>query len=146
MVRFQILISVIIMPRNPRLVCAGCEKVIDDSSSLRCSADLFRLFMSIRSLKKVEVGDPACRRCRYKFDNWMKKTRGDFDQFIDTIREESPLVSTILITLWSEFMYRSLRYQVDDGDKVIQNGDTTHYVEIPMKRTSASHRSVATRF
>lgn len=106
MVRFEVLFSAITMPRNPRLVCAGCEKVIDDSGSLRCSADLFRLFMSIRSLKKVEVGDAACRRCRYKFDNWMKKTKGDFDQLIDTIRSESPLVSTMLITLWPESIYR----------------------------------------
>lgn len=95
-VRFQIVPLALIMPRNPRLVCAGCEKAIDDSSSLRCSADLFRLFMSIRSLKRVEVGDPACRRCRYKFDNWLKKTKGDFCNLMETMKSESSLVSTIL--------------------------------------------------
>lgn len=95
-VRFQIVFVVLIMPRNPGLVCAGCEKAIDDSSSLRCSADLFCLFMSIRSLKRVEVGDPACRRCRYKFDNWIKKTKGDFSNLIETMKSESSSVSLIL--------------------------------------------------
>ena len=88
------------MPRNPRLVSAGCEKAIDGSSSLRCSTDLFRLFISIRSLKKVEPGDASCRRCRCKFDNWLRKVKGDFDQVIDRMSSEDGEVSMELDTVY----------------------------------------------
>ena len=47
-----------------------------------CSNKLLRLFVSIRRLKKVSPLDTVCRKCRWKFDNWIKKTKEDFDDFI----------------------------------------------------------------
>jgi hypothetical protein len=72
------------MPRADRITCAGCEKQIDRGSLNACSNNLFRLFLSARSLKRVTFTDFACRKCRYKFDNWMKKTRDDFQNFVRT--------------------------------------------------------------
>lgn len=92
------------MPRNPRLVCAGCDKAIDGSGSLRCSTDLFRLFISIRCFKKVEPGDASCQLCRYKFGNWLRKVKGDFDQVIDRISSENGEVSMKLDTIWLQLM------------------------------------------
>ena len=71
------------MPRANRVKCTGCEKLINDGAVYGCTNGLFRLFLSARSLKKVEVSDPACRKCRWKFDNWLKKSKGDFDHIID---------------------------------------------------------------
>lgn len=69
------------MPRSDRITCAGCDKRIDGGSIYRFSNNLFRLFISARTLKKVAISDPVCRKCRWKFDNWVKKTKGDFNDF-----------------------------------------------------------------
>jgi hypothetical protein len=47
-----------------------------------CSNNLLRLFLSARCLKKVSPLDAVCRKCRWKFDNWIRKTKEDFDDFI----------------------------------------------------------------
>ena len=66
------------MPRANRITCIGCDKTIDANLINRCSNNLFRLFLSARILKKVSFDDPVCRKCRWKFDNWVKKTNGEF--------------------------------------------------------------------
>lgn len=66
------------MPRIERITCVGCDKRIDGSSLNGFSNKLFRLFLSARSLKRICSSDLACRKCRWKFDNWMKKTKDDF--------------------------------------------------------------------
>lgn len=66
------------MPRTNRITCVGCVKQMDGNNQHTCSNQLFRLFLSARCLKKVAVSDHACRKCRWKFDSWMKKTKEDF--------------------------------------------------------------------
>ena len=60
------------------MTCIGCGKAIDASLANRCSNNLFRLFLSARILKKVSFADLACRKCRWRFDNWVKRTKDDF--------------------------------------------------------------------
>ena len=81
------------MPRTDRITCAGCDKQIDGGSLNACSNNLFRLFLSAWSLKRVTFTDSACRKCRYKFDNWMKKTKDDFQDFICSNDAEKVTVS-----------------------------------------------------
>jgi hypothetical protein len=66
------------MPRTDRRKCAGCDKTIDGGVIHGCSNDLFRFFISARSLKRIERSDDACRKCRSKFDNWLRKNREEF--------------------------------------------------------------------
>ena len=82
------------MPRTNRIACAVCEKQIDDGAVYGCSNSLFRLFLSARTLKKVAHSDPACQKCRSKFDNWIRKTKGDFDNMLGRNGVESHIVST----------------------------------------------------
>jgi hypothetical protein len=35
--------------------------------------------LSARASKRIKTSDRACQKCRYKFDNWVNKTKGDFD-------------------------------------------------------------------
>lgn len=129
------------MPRNLRATCAGCDKTIDGSAIFRCSNGLFRLFLSARALKKIEPSDPACRRCRSKFDNWVKKTKGDFDGMIDRNDLVSLMVRILLRYLQS--LIRIICIEDDEvQEKSIQTVTGKSTVEIPIKRTSASHRFV----
>ena len=70
------------MPRTIRVTCTGCGKEIDASLANRRSNNLFRLFLSARILKKVSFGDLACRKCRWRFDNWVKRTKDEFSDLI----------------------------------------------------------------
>ena len=123
------------------MTCAGCDKTIDGSAIFRCSNGLFRLFLSARALKKIEPSDPACRRCRSKFDNWVKKTKGDFDDMID----RNDLVS-LMVRIRLRYVQSLIRIICIEDDEVqeksIQTDTGTSTVEIPIKRTSASHRFV----
>lgn len=76
------------MPRTNRIKCAGCDKGIDGGYPNACSNNLFRLFLSARSLKKITATDSACRKCRHKFDNSIKKTKDDFQHPIGFINIE----------------------------------------------------------
>ena len=71
------------MPRAARVKCAGCDKAIDAGLSRSCCNGLFRLFLSARSLKKVSISDSACRKCRWKFDNWKKMLNGELNDILD---------------------------------------------------------------
>lgn len=81
------------MPRTNRITCAGCEKPINDSAVFGFGNSLFRVFLSARAMKKIHPNDPACRKCRSKFDNWTRKTKGDFDDLIGHNRLEAAAVS-----------------------------------------------------
>ena len=81
------------MPITNRIACAGCEKEINDGAVYGCSNSLFRLFLSARTLKKVAHSDPACRKCRSKFDNWIRKTKRVFDDMLGRNPVESLIVS-----------------------------------------------------
>ena len=81
------------MPRRDRITCARCDKQIDGGSLNACSNNLFRWFLSARSLKRVTFTNSVCRKCRYKFDNWMKKTKDDFQDFISSNDAEKVTVS-----------------------------------------------------
>ena len=82
------------MPRTNRITCAGCEKQINDNVVYGYSNSLFRLFLSARTLKKVAHSDAACGKCRSKFDNWIRKTKGDFDDILGGNGVENIMVST----------------------------------------------------
>ena len=84
------------MPRTNRITCAGCDKAIDGNAIHRCSNDLFRLFLSTRGLKKITESDAACRKCRSKYDRWLKKTQGDFGKLSDWNTDSDPMVSCFL--------------------------------------------------
>lgn len=83
------------MPRTDRTTCVGCDKRIDGGSLYGFSNNMFRLFISARALKKVTISDAACRKCRWKFGNWMKKTKGDFNDFMETEYVEKVMVNLI---------------------------------------------------
>ena len=95
------------MPRTNRITCAGCDRQIDNGALHGCSNNLLRLFLSARALKKIAITDSVCRKCRSKFDNWIRKTKEDFVGFIEEKSFEKimvnsdifkPILSLILIT------------------------------------------------
>ena len=83
------------MPRADRITCAECDKRIDGGSIYEFSSDLFRLFSSARTLKKITTSDSVCRKCRWNFDNWTKKTKGDFNDFMGNQSVEKVLVNVL---------------------------------------------------
>ena len=82
------------MPRTNRITCAGCDRQIDNGALYGCSNNLLRLFLSARALKRIAVTDSVCRKCRSKFDNWKRKTKEDFAEFINENNFEKILVNT----------------------------------------------------
>ncbi|CAF1256250.1 unnamed protein product [Adineta ricciae] len=66
--------------------------------------------------------DSVCRKCRSKFDNWEKKTKEDFAEFMDGKNLE-------------KIMDEEIAECGSQTDAVEQT------VEIPIKRTPASHRT-----
>ena len=70
------------MPRVVRIRCAGCDKAIDNTSTHDCSNGLFHLFLSTRSMKKISISDSACRKCRWKFDNWKKNLNDEMNDLL----------------------------------------------------------------
>jgi hypothetical protein len=67
------------MPAEARKVCAGCGKTISKGVVQGCGNGLFRFFLSAWSCKKIERWEDACRKCRSKFDNWLRKNRDEFN-------------------------------------------------------------------
>lgn len=97
------------MPRTDRARCVGCDKVIGDDSALGCNNALFRLFLSARSLKRIDRTELACRKCRAKFDNWVRKNKEFVLQFTNGIPDESiPVCSCNLLDIDSYFLSRKL--------------------------------------
>lgn len=82
------------MPRTIRITCVGCDKVIDGGSAHGCSNGVFRFFLSARSLKRVSMSDSACRKCRWKFDNWTKKLNGELSDLLRLGGTDDIMVST----------------------------------------------------
>ena len=80
------------MPRTNRVTCIGCGKAIDASLANRCSNNLFRLFLSARILKKVLFAGLACRKCRWRFDNCVKRTKDDFSDLTASNNLEKAMV------------------------------------------------------
>ena len=83
------------MLRADRITCAGCDKRIDGGSIFEFSSNLFRLFISTRTLKVVTTSDSVCRKCRWKFDNWTKKTKSNFNDFMGNQSVEKVLVNIL---------------------------------------------------
>jgi len=110
------------MPRTNRISCAGYDKQIDGNYMNVCSNNLLRLFLSARCLKKVSSLDAVCRKCRWKFDNWIMKTKQDFDEYIGPDG---------IMKIMDEEM-------VEIG---VQADGEMGTIEIPISRTSASHRT-----
>lgn len=93
------------MPRSDRRTCAGCNKRIDGGLAFGCSNNLLRLFLSARALKKVDYSDAVCRKCRSKFDNWLRKVKGEFDDFVQFKSVERIMVNTFsLIETFNMFV------------------------------------------
>lgn len=82
------------MPRTNRITCVGCNKQMDENSQNGCTNNLFRLFLSARCLRNVSASDIACRKCRWKFGNWCRKTRDDFSDFMELNGVVKVMVST----------------------------------------------------
>ena len=99
------------MPRSDRLTCAGCDKRIDGGSIFGCTNNLLRLFLSARAMKKITFSDPVCRKCRSKFDNWLRKTKGEFDDFVRSNGVEKILVNIFVLIgkLNASFCFRMKR-------------------------------------
>ena len=82
------------MPTEARKVCVGCGKSVNKGAVQGCSNDLFRFFISARSCKKIERLEDACRKCRSKFDNWLRKNRDEFnDLFVQKEFDDQPVSS-----------------------------------------------------
>lgn len=97
------------MPRTDRARCVGCDKVIGDGSSFGCNNSVFRFFLSARSLKRIDRTELACRKCRAKFDNWVRKNKDFVLQFTNGIPDESmPVGFCYLFDLNYDFLYRKL--------------------------------------
>ncbi|CAF1543483.1 unnamed protein product [Adineta ricciae] len=69
------------MPRDERLKCVACDKNMVSNRKQVAGSGLWKLFLSARSLKRVEKDAAGCVDCRMKYLNWLKKVNGDFDQF-----------------------------------------------------------------
>jgi hypothetical protein len=69
------------MPRQERLKCVGCNVNFDSYRKRVAGDNLWKLFLSARSLKRISSDDPGCDDCRMKYLNWLKKIEGDFDHF-----------------------------------------------------------------
>jgi len=69
------------MPRQERLKCNGCNAYIDSNRKQLACRGLWRLFLSARSLKRINNDDSGCIECRMKYLNWLKRVEGDFDHF-----------------------------------------------------------------
>jgi len=76
------------MPRHERLNCVACDANITSHRKQLAGNGLWRLFLSARSLKRINDDDSGCFDCRMKYLNWLKKIDGDFDRF-DTRSEVS---------------------------------------------------------
>ena len=69
------------MPRHERLKCVACDASIISNRKQLAGDGLWRLFLSARSLKRIDNDDSGCIDCRMKYLNWRKKIDGDFDHF-----------------------------------------------------------------
>ena len=69
------------MPREERLKCIACDTSIGSIRKQLAGNGLWKLFLSARSLKRVNNDDGGCVDCRMKYLNWLKKIDGDFNQF-----------------------------------------------------------------
>ncbi len=69
------------MPREERLKCVACDVNFGSGRKYWADSGLWKLFLSARSLKRINGNDSGCIDCRMKYLNWLKKIEGDFDQF-----------------------------------------------------------------
>lgn len=83
------------MPAEARKVCVGCGKTVSKGAVQGCGNDLFRFFISARSCKKIERGEDACRKCRSKFDNWLRKNRDEFNDLFVQKESDDQSVSSL---------------------------------------------------
>ena len=63
------------------LKCVACDANIQSNQKQLAGGGLWRLFLSARSLKRINDDDSGCFDCRMKYLNWLKKVDGDFDRF-----------------------------------------------------------------
>ena len=61
------------MPRLERLKCVVCQGNIDSPRKQLAGNGLWKLFLSARSLKRINSDDAGCIDCRMKYLNWLKK-------------------------------------------------------------------------
>ena len=122
------------------MTCIRCGKAIDASLANRCSNSLFRLFLSGRILKKVSFADLACRRCRWRFDNWVKRTKDDFSDLIASNNLEMAMVNIHFSD--SHLQYHYFNQDEDTAEKSVQTESELRTIEIPISRATASHRLV----
>ena len=76
------------MPRQERLKCISCNTNFGSDRKRVAGDGLWKLFLSARSLKRIDTDDLGCNDCRMKYLNWLKKIGGDFDH-IDAHSEVS---------------------------------------------------------
>jgi tRNA U54 and U55 pseudouridine synthase Pus10 len=97
------------MPHAPRLRCAGCNKVVENSR--RITNNLLRLFLSARTQKKLDPTCYVCEGCRSKFHKWYRKVKDEVDQLIldqsskENHDEPEEVISSVIIFPENTFFF-----------------------------------------
>ena len=79
------------MPREAKVQCYVCENRIregDRKYSVMASL-LLRVYVAVKTEKRIKMGSYLCKSCRNKYDWWRRLMSGDFDQLDLSLENDS---------------------------------------------------------
>ena len=141
------------MPREERLKCVVCDGIIISNGKQLAGNGLWKLFLSARSLKRINNDDVGCIDCRMKYLNWLKKIDGDFSIFhpnsevsIHNIVNVNFFNNMFVFTVF--FFEKGMEMDTDNNDNEKRVDITSQteivsnvpIVKIPIERCTKSHR------
>ncbi|CAF2529584.1 unnamed protein product [Rotaria sp. Silwood2] len=125
------------MPREERSKCVTCSANIGSNRKYFAGDGLWKLFLSARSLKRINKDDSGCNDCRMKYLNWLKKIEGDFNHFRSCSEVGD---SKIEDDMEIDADYNNSEGRVEIGAQTELESNASH-VSIAVKRCTKSHRS-----
>ena len=79
------------MPREAKVQCCICGNRIreNDRKYSAITSLLLRVYVAVKTEKRVKMGNYLCKSCRNKYDSWRRLMNDDFDE-LDLSLENDP--------------------------------------------------------